>query len=353
MFAVTFIFLGLVFVANSNRSRRDCRYEFNVWTPNENEQRRLERIELQFDNATNYVDKQLARFQLLRAQDVSDFRNWTYLQERSLAELKSDQLQKYTELQELKIKFGLFEMSVDRLRMSFENSLPHAPRDKSEAKNRKDRMVPNHDSQADTPRHHMVETLKQLVADLKAEWILLKRDFITMKKDTSELRRHQTGVQDSTKNTDKKLNHFESTLINIQTASSKLVANMSNVLMEIGKTNKNLSELRLAQERLLSEVQSQEKGLTSLQASSIDMRRGLVDLQTSYQNIGKIRSTNEILLGSKELSIDNDYPKGKRKHVLFNKYCPTMSTRISLLTIVASLIIYLLHYNIICFTIYN
>lgn len=306
MFVLQLAIVTLVTAAGGNRNRRDCRYEFKVWTPNEDEQRRLEHIELQFANVTNYVDKELARNQVQRLRDAADVRNWTSVYERALTELKAEQLLKYTELQELKIKFGLFELSVERLK-----SENHLQNDRNHVKHyRKDRMVPNHSSQADTPRHHMLESLKQLVADLKAEWILLKRDFISMKNDNSEIRKEQGTINDSAKDTERKQARFESILASVQSMSSKLSSNLSDMKQVLGNLNKDLTDIKSSHQRLVDDVQGQESGMASLQASSVDMRRGIMDLQMAFQNMGKTRSSNEINTVSNKLA-DGNPPRGK------------------------------------------
>lgn len=304
----------------------ECRYQFQVWQPNKDQEQRLGNIEVQFANFTNYVDRELARYQVRRVLDVSEFRNWSRAFERSLNEIKTDHLQKYSELQDLRFKLSLFELRLKDLRGTFDSfiyKMPQIADGRSEGRKhfRRDRV--HTDAQADNPRHHRVENLKMLVSDLKVEWILLKRDFINIKKDNSGMRKEQDRIKNSSTAMQQKQDHLTDSLANLQSVSFRTTNDLSDLKSAIRNLNEGLAGLQRAQEKLAGDLLNQESGLASLQASTLDMRRGIADLQTSYEHLETFPTANEIRLEEqnrpdsrinmkplKSVNGKNDYPKG-------------------------------------------
>lgn len=294
VYLIFVILVSLMTGSANRRSPRDCRYEFQVWQPNQDQQRHMENLELQFANLSNYVGGELARHQIQQMHDITDVRNWSVTFERSLSDLKNDQLQKYTEFQELKQKINLFEFTLDAVNGKVDNSVYYYNAGKKTSQ--KDRTVDPHESQADTPRHHMVENLKLMVYDLKSEWILLKRDFIKMKNDNADIKKEQLVIQKCTKDMENNQIGVKKQFAELEDTTKEMTDEITDLTSDIDDINKVISDLKTDHQKMLADVKNRESALASLQASSVDMRRGIMDLQTSYERIVKVRNMNEISL---------------------------------------------------------
>lgn len=254
-------------------SNRDCRYEFNVWQPDADEVQRMRTLEIQYANFSNYVNKELLHVQVQRATDLDVYRNWTIMYDKSLMELKNEQLQKYVELQELRVKVGIYEMKLEEMKENIEYTKYRSAAHRSGRKKhvRKDRMLPTYGSQSDTPRQQLVDSLKNIVTDLKAEWILLKREFIEMRTDNKNLHRVQNSLFNSSVACQTENTQLRELYRLLGQTDRRIESNIDEIQYKIEHVNQDLSSIKSDQEMLKNDVIAAENGLSALQASSMEM----------------------------------------------------------------------------------
>ncbi|WAR00477.1 ANGP1-like protein [Mya arenaria] len=263
--------------------QQECSYEFNVWQADADQIERMRSLEIQFANFSNYVDKELLRFRLDNSVETSSGRNWTVMYERSLSELKNYQLQKYNELQELRIKLSQFEIKLEDLKGKVQNSVFPAGRSSRKKHVRKDRMVPNH-AQADTPRHQLVENLKSLVSDLKAEWILIKRDFILIRKETDLIRKDHETLENKSDSIILQNEQFANMFKVARTKETAYEEDFTNFKLDLEQTKHDMVSIKSIQEQLKNDLLNQENGLVRLQAMCTDSRQRLEEMQTAHSS---------------------------------------------------------------------
>lgn len=265
-------------------SKHDCTYEINVWNPDADELQRMRTLEVGYGNFTNYVDKELLEMKLHRSNDLATYRNWTLMCEKSLAEMKTEQLNKYVELQDLRVKIGLYELKLEEMKQTLDDSLFILSTKKSSRKKhvRRDRMVPV--SQADTPREHMMENLRNKVTDLKSEWILLKREFIDMRTENKELRKVQDNLYNTSVELKQESGELRSLYRQLKNTDMNTGSDIENMKANMEHLNQDLSTIKAAQQSLKMEMMSTSNGLSSLQAATVNMRRTITELKRSQEN---------------------------------------------------------------------
>lgn len=279
------MFLLFSFFLHSARSELysngNCQYAFNVWQPNADELQRMRILEVQYANFTNYVDKELLKYQLQRSNDLEIYRNWTIMYDRSLMDLKTEQLQKYVELQELRVKVGIYEIKLEEMKETYENSLYRMSNHRSGRKKhvRKDRMLPTYGSQSDTPKEQLIENLKNMVSDLKAEWILLKREFIDMRGDNKNLHKMQTALYNSSVTCQTENSQMKDKNELLENRGNRMRNDIDSIKAKVDLLTQDLSTIKAAQLSVKSDILATENGLSALQAATADIRRTVTGLQ--------------------------------------------------------------------------
>lgn len=267
--------------------KRECQYEFNIWHPDDDELRRMRTLEVQYANFSNYVDKELLQVQLQRSTDLASYRNWTIMYEKSLTDIKTEQLQKYVELQDLRVKVGIYEMKLEEMKENFETSKyrtsNHRLGRKKQKHVRKDRMLST--SQSDVPRNALVDSLKDMVSDLKAEWILLKREVIEMRGDNEHLHKVQNELYNSSGGFLTENRRLKETYKHLTKTDTGLLDDVANIKSNMDQLNQDLAFIKSAQESLKRDLLATENGLSALQAVTVDMRRTLMDTQVRHVSV--------------------------------------------------------------------
>lgn len=262
-------------------SNGNCQYAFNVWQPDADELQRMRILEVQYANFTNYVDKELLKYQLQRSNDLEIYRNWTIMYDRSLMDLKTEQLQKYVELQELRVKVGIYEIKLEEMKETYENSLYRMSNHRSGRKKhvRKDRMLPTYGSQSDTPKEQLMENLKNMVSDLKAEWILLKREFIDMRGDNKNLHKMQTALYNSSVTCRTENSQMKDMNGLLENKGNRMRNDIDSIKARVDLLTQDLSTIKATQLSVKSDILATENGLSALQAATADIRRTVTSLQ--------------------------------------------------------------------------
>ncbi|KAH3837276.1 hypothetical protein DPMN_110661 [Dreissena polymorpha] len=252
---------------------KECTYEFQVWQPDANELMRMRNLEVQFSNFTNYVQKELLSFQLTRSLDAGSYRNWSATHERTLTDLKTDQLEKYIQVQELKAKLEQIEMKIEHLREKIQ-----AKASKHSHKKKHVRMVPSL-AQADTQRHQGIEHLKSMISDLKAEWILLKRDLIHLRDENDDIKKIQSEIINSTKGIRTWSDQVKGMFSAANIKDSLLDSALATVNKVIDQIQHDLLVIKANQQKIKDDIEKHATGLVALQASTADMRQGFMEIQ--------------------------------------------------------------------------
>jgi len=293
-------------------NQQECSYQFNVWQADADQIQRMKNLESQFANFSNYVDKELFRFRYERSSEVGHWVNSTLSSERSLGELQKLQLQRYSEMQDMKFKFEQFETKLKDLESKL---LPDVVGRKKHHV-RKDRMVPNH-AQADTPRHHALENLRGMVSNLKAEWILIKRDVIQMRHDNDEIKKEHSQIANKTDTLRSQSDEFANTLSSFKTKESAYEGDIMRLRGTVEQNKQDLLTMKYGQEQLRSNVLKQGNDFVSLQATCIDSRRRLEEIQTTLGTPG-LRPSSLDTRGTSNIAEHADAQRPSSQHIVLS-----------------------------------
>ena len=179
-----------------------CTYDFQVWQPNSDMLERMDTLELKFSNFSNYVDKELLKLKYDSSKDFHRYFNWTTSLERSLMQLKINQIEKLSDSITMKEELKLFYDKITKINSKVDDFILHftgqKPRNIRRKHVRKDRTLANRSPQADRPDVYLIGVLKNMVSDLKSEWILMKRDIFDIRSKNVELKAEQGQINNKT-----------------------------------------------------------------------------------------------------------------------------------------------------------
>ena len=210
-----FCHLGTVLLSNSENEQ--CSYSFNVWQPDENIKDKVKMLELQVGNVSSIMERKLLEIKQEVYFELSRCTKVTKLGRRRKSKVKERDVSGFSgfqrELNQMIKRLNMLTNDYVALRNRIRNG--ESPNGNTEST-----VTPSTTSAAtpqsliNTGRHHNsipsgnnfpnktqfrheVRVLESTVNDLKAEWIMMRRDIIHLMSETSKIKYSQNVLQNT------------------------------------------------------------------------------------------------------------------------------------------------------------
>lgn len=187
-----FVLLISQVLSSSERYRDNlpCAYSFHVWNPGNDIVQKVKDVNYKVENITGYIDRQFLKMKTSMMEELKQCHNWTINLERDINDMKFKTL-----------KGRIIERDTSNSITDVERDILDLKKKVSHIKNNFQRMQRNlHSSnmaniQRTEPMSQsdkkLLNTLKNLVRDLKAEWVVLKRDVIDLQTEHMDMKSGQ------------------------------------------------------------------------------------------------------------------------------------------------------------------
>ncbi|GFO14788.1 angiopoietin-related protein 1 [Plakobranchus ocellatus] len=305
-----------VAAAASSGPDQGCSSTFHVWQPGQDARQMIQKMHLKMDNLTSYTRAELLEMKAHISEELSRVHNWTYTVDRRLFQIQIDRMD--DEMMQMKFSSSIAKtkMQLDRINRKI-SDLEHSlfnveSRMRTGSEDKNTVHLPPADRQQQQQQHHqgviqdMGQMLRNSVSDLKAEWILLKREIESLKKRTGILVSRQTELSNDTislklslTGTDSATKRLQTRFLALTDHQDKLGSKLEEVTSDTTNMKRKFEEYRLNMMQsgakifaLQSQLAAIEKELANLHNQSSKPTRRTLTSQR-HEGIGKTVQTDE------------------------------------------------------------
>ena len=268
-----------------------CTYDFQVWQPNSDMLQRMHTLEVKFSNFSNYVDKELLKLKYESATDLHRYFNWTTSLERSLMQLKINQIEKLSGIITMKEELEVFYDKITKINTKVDDFILHfsdqKPRNIRRKHVRKDRTIANYTPQADRPDIYLMGVLKNMVSDLKSEWILIKRDIFDLRSKNMEVKAGQGELNNKTYDLLAAVDQLQDKWITLKNSGLRNSNEIDSFKSNVESLKQDFYYMKGLQEQLSGDVLTVKNDVTTLQAKLIKLKKELKEQHTLNEELKK------------------------------------------------------------------
>lgn len=273
--------------ADARRENLPCAYSFHVWNPGNDIIQKVKDVDNKVDNITGHVDREFLKMKVVVLQELKQCQNWTIHLEREISDLKMKSLRgriierdtsnTMTDVErdmvDLRKKVGHLKHNYQRLQKNYQELT--LSDDSTKAKH----QMPTHNNK-------FLEMLENAVRDLKAEWVVLKRDVIQLQMEQREVKLGQ--------------NHRSNNTFHL----SSSIKTLANKLTDLEKTQSNITSTLQLLSNSEKKFRADLKSLDGFDNKRLELAQGLTSNVSSIN--GKIENLTQDL---KLLKNDNGFLK--------------------------------------------
>lgn len=241
-----------------------CTYTFQVWRPDENIEHKVKYLELKFANMSSFLDKTLLQFRNKLHVDMNTcHRNRTFrggrragskVKERALNSGMSGFQRELNEM-----VWRLDQLTTNYV--SLKNRMATSP-------------APQRAGQLSKPEQNdavSTAVLENGVNDLKAEWILMKRDLIHLNSENSHIKHAQNRIQRDT--------------VSLNRSVTSLGTKLKVLEMEVDTGIPGPRQRPSQSDAGATDTRSVQQIHTRMEADILNLNNGLQDLRTSLKKV--------------------------------------------------------------------
>ncbi|XP_064609118.1 fibrinogen C domain-containing protein 1-like [Liolophura sinensis] len=282
---------------STGRSRNGdghCNYRFQVWQPGANVLETLKDLEFKCQNSSVHSTSQLLEVKSQLLSTFSSLQNETLRIQRDL----SSQMFKVVDLQR---KQNGFYSKLENMRNavdSMEKRVTHVTRDlkglNSKVFTNSDSPSPplilDHDITSTTNNNNndLMGVIKTNIGDLRAEWLLLKRQSQDMKSETMQLKYGQNGIKSDTSKLKDLINRVQSDTTRIK-VNQKDITEMNGELKTMLENVKLDSiEIKDAQSEVRLDVVTMKEGWLKLKTKWFELEADLNLLRMENRHLRNV-----------------------------------------------------------------
>ncbi|CAL1540611.1 unnamed protein product [Lymnaea stagnalis] len=275
--------------ANASRSHSSphCSSTFHVWQPGLEAQQMIRDVYNKMDNLTSYTKYEIAEMKAVLAQETSRINNWTFAVDKRVFQLQIDNLD--VELVQAKNSEGTAKLQmqvehVDRRVDDLERWMYNVRNKLRSSRSSNGGSSIGDDSLGNIPQQQGISPdvgamLKNSVGDLKAEWILLKRDLESVKKEGLQLLDVQRELRNDTSTLRASLNTTRAETRELEMKVYEYVDKQLKMEKKMERAIADTDHVKFQMEQHKMDIRQQEASISSLYTTTSDLQKNISDIQ--------------------------------------------------------------------------
>ncbi|KAL3866691.1 hypothetical protein ACJMK2_043972 [Sinanodonta woodiana] len=272
-----------------------CNYSFQIWQPDQNVLHKLQLIQAFIDNMTHYLEAELLKLKYSNSNDRLRHQNTSIRLERDIMALKMKHTEDMSTLKAVSLETSLIKDRLQKIDFRVDDFILHLSGKnlktyKHKGKVRKDRMVSNMTLKMD--EHYMLGVLRGMVADLKAEWIMVKRDLLDLKFKTSELTDGYGELRNATGDVAKEFRLVREKLLDHFDTEESGSRNIFKAEAKMNNLEETVEALQVSVNEILSNLINAKNEMTNLHKEKTSLEKDVKDLQSQYSTLSQYYRTS-------------------------------------------------------------
>ena len=253
-----------------------CKYTFQVWQPDQDILNQMRQIRFKFDNFTSYANYDMSKMKLEIVNDLRHYENWTRTLEKDVMQIRLDSTQTKmnyhdldSEISSVSRELHVISRKLDDLEMDYFKMANHAGKQSVTHFSNGRKAIGDH-------QRNLIGILKNSVGDLKAEWLLVKRELDRIRRDNAQLKVGQDGLRNDTLKLKQTVRSIVSTL---QSGIPTYKTTLSGPPSRISGLSNELARVQEAQEDLKYETIDLRNEISTLQNRNTRFESNIHELQ--------------------------------------------------------------------------
>ena len=302
-----------------------CVYSFQVWRPNQDMVNKMHDLTTKCENTSRFFEHELLSIKNDVLRELLNGKNLSHRVEKEMLQQKLEGVQTKMALSDMRLKIEELKSHTKKL-SDAQHKLQHIEkqmRSSGEFSKAKKKIIREELSGI----NHVVGHLKNSVGNLKAEWLLLKREVKDVQTENAQLKGVQNDLQTKTSHmketvdilqADTQLLKDQKSQFNLNGESFHHTSHGESISKGKGNIDKQISNLKLINDRLSNEFRH-------LKRQNSKLKRQVVAIQVVLKNANQSEVSNVLMDNSisqlfhtdrDDISSDRkSHPKGK--HVDF------------------------------------
>ena len=262
------------FVGASPVDSGKCFYRFDVWKPDQDVTRRLDSIDGYKRNLTDHFNVVLLRFRNDMIQEIQSIKNTSHLIEKQLLEQKVKNAQLRIHQQELQISFLHMKDSYSEVLSSFasKNTVNVIDRKETGAGGTHDLLTLLQSDNA---------AIQNTIGDLKAEWLLIKREIQKLRNEDHRLKQALNTLSKRFTRVQTLVDGMQSDTLLIKRQQNDLMTESSALSWRAKKNQKENLEMKQYQTRIRKSNNPVQQQLKNVQTKESHPHRFLPRIEVN------------------------------------------------------------------------
>lgn len=303
-FIVIFFILTYPY-SEARRENTPCAYSFHVWNPGNDIVQKVKDVDNKVENITGHVDREFLKMKVAVLQELKQCQNWTFHLEREISDLKVKSLRGRIierdtsnsmsdverDMMDLRKKVSHLKHNYQRLQKNYQDWL------KSNAAGKTEQITSSSD---------LLEVLENAVRDLKAEWVVLKRDVIQLQMEQREVKLGQNHRSNSSFHLSSSIKLLSSRILKLEKTKTNVTTTLK-VLSDLDKQCRvDIQTLQTLDNKRLKLTQSLSNDVASINDNIENLTKDLQLLKDDN------RFLKELVIKSTKSTNTNKKDNGRR-----------------------------------------
>ncbi|XP_060078429.1 fibrinogen-like protein 1 [Ylistrum balloti] len=260
-----------------------CSYTFQVWRPDENIEHKVRYLELEFANMSSFLDKTLLQFR-------NEIHTEMHLCHKNRTSRGGRRAGSKVKERALNSGFSGFQRELNDM----VRRLDHLTTDYASLKNRlstspaPQRAGQMGFSSSNQVEHVQTSALENGVNDLKAEWILMKRDLLHLNSENSHIKHAQNRIQKDSMSLNKSINSLGTKLKSLEVELTTGVPSLRGRHNQADSGIQDSSSLRDSHRRMEIDISNLNNGLQNLRTSLKKVKDSMALLRNDNVNLKRM-----------------------------------------------------------------
>ncbi|XP_076444237.1 uncharacterized protein LOC143282469 [Babylonia areolata] len=256
-----------------------CSSTFQVWQPDQDVLRQMEHVQLAVHNLTYFCQAQAAKAEVKVADRMTQIQNMTWRLERDVMSMQVTRMdvelqttKMSAEMSNLKRELDDYDRRVDDLELDL-----YMLRNKvKDSGTRFERAELSTD---------MASMLKNSVGDLKAEWLLMKREIEALKRESRRLQKQRGRENNSSLQVSQEVRGVSSSLLSLQSRTALTEDLLRRLESRVSKVMADCMRLEGSLNQVKAEREEHRSQLSTLHSDSVSLQERVGELQVDVNRL--------------------------------------------------------------------
>lgn len=270
---------------------RKCAYTFHIWHPETDVLQKMNDLSLKWTNISTYIDKEFLHLKNDALVELKQCQNWTSRLERDISSLKLQEVKGKIKQRDLNSGISHFQHQLEEMnkrithiQRKFSKISRRHNNQKQRVDERVQKAMPLIDK-SDKNDASVAEILQDSVGDMKAEWLLMKRDLIDLMDEMAGIKMKQDQFLKQTMKITQTVGNITEAIPTNRTLLHIISNEIRTVETNLGGLQEDLTDIKHRESNTARDILNIQNGFKEvlLQSENIKKKLDILTTENNYQ----------------------------------------------------------------------